>query len=202
MRSCLFWQAGSGPTLRPDGLARAVTLFLLLAATAAGAGQVPTPEMRARVRAALADPDSFADRFDAEVWLSDMGGRLGNQVADPALKIDILTSVHQAAKRAGLPPEMVLAVVDIESGFDPFAVSRAGAQGLMQVMPFWRRELGHRRLVDVRDNLLMGCTILKYYYDIEHGDWTKALARYNGSVGRRDYPQKVLDRLRTRWFRQ
>jgi soluble lytic murein transglycosylase-like protein len=197
-----FCEAGSARRLRADCPAPGIGLVFLLLATLAQAGQIPTPEMRARVRAALANPISFSDRFDAEVWLTDMGSRLGGQVQNPSTKIDILTSVHREAKRAGLPPEMVLAVIDIESAFDPFAVSSAGAQGLMQVMPFWRKELGHRRLVDIHDNLLMGCTILKYYYDVEHGDWMKALARYNGSVGRREYPQKVLDRLRTRWFRQ
>ena len=198
-RSC---EAGWAYRLRADIPARGAGLAILLLATLAQAGQIPTPEMRARVRAVLAHPDSFSDRFEAEVWLTDMGSRLGAQVADQNTKIDILTSVHREAGRAGLPPEMVLAVIDIESAFDPFAISSAGAQGLMQVMPFWRKELGHRRLVDIHDNLLMGCTILKYYYDVEHGDWMKALARYNGSIGRREYPQKVLDRLRTRWFQQ
>ena len=116
-----------------------------------------------------------------------MAGRLGKQVADPATGVEILKTAHQEATRAGLPPEMVLAVIDVESAFNPYAVSSAGAQGLMQVMPFWRKELGRRRLVDIRDNLIMGCTILRYYYDMEKGDWMKALARYNGSVGRRDY---------------
>jgi soluble lytic murein transglycosylase-like protein len=176
--------------------------LLSLVAGCARAGQEPTPELRSRVRAALAGAESFHDRFDAQVWLTDMAGRLGTQVPDPAVGVEILKTAHQEAKRAGLPPEMVLAVIDIESAFDPYAVSSAGAQGLMQVMPFWRRELGRRRLVDIRDNLIMGCTILRYYYDMERGDWMKALARYNGSVGRRDYPQKVLDRLSTRWFQQ
>ena len=99
---------------------------------------------------------------------------------------------------------MVLAVIDIESAFDPYAVSSAGAQGLMQVMPFWLDEIGHPgdRLVDIQTNLSMGCTILKYYYDMEDGDWAPALARYNGSLGRREYPEKVLGRLRSRWFQQ
>jgi soluble lytic murein transglycosylase-like protein len=190
--------------MRPNlpTLAGCAALAALLPALAWGSGQLPTQELRVRVQVALADPASFADRFDAEVWLTDMAGRLGNQVQDPSLRVEILTTAHQQARRTGLPPEMVLAVIDVESGFDPYAVSRAGAQGLMQVMPFWRRELGHRRLVDVADNILMGCTILHYYYEQEHGDWMKALARYNGSPGRRDYPQRVLDRLRTRWFRQ
>lgn len=181
---------------------RLAAWLLAFAAGCAWAGQAPTPELRERVKAALAGADSFDDRFDAQVWLTDMAGRLGKQVSDPATRIEILRTAHQEATRAGLPPEMVLAVIDVESAFNPYAVSSAGAQGLMQVMPFWREELGRRRLIDIRDNLLMGCTILKYYYDMEKGDWMKALARYNGSVGRRDYSQKVLDRLSTRWFQQ
>jgi soluble lytic murein transglycosylase-like protein len=184
----------------------AVALAALLASlvpVAFGASQAPpTPELRARVRAALKTADSFEDRFDAEVWLTDMAGRLGQQVPDPWMRLEILSAAHREATRVDLPPELVLAVIDIESAFNPYAVSSAGAQGLMQVMPFWREELGRRRLVDIRDNLLMGCTILRYYYDMEKGDLTRALARYNGSVGRREYSQKVLDRLRTRWFRQ
>ncbi len=201
-----FFASGSQSRLgseRAAGLAsRLAALLLTMAAGCACAGQAPTPELRERVKAALASADSFEDRFDAQVWLTDMAGRLGQQVADPETRVEILRAAHQEATRAGLPPEMVLAVIDVESAFNPFAVSSAGAQGLMQVMPFWREELGRRRLVAIRDNLLMGCTILKYYYDMEKGDWMKALARYNGSVGRRDYSQKVLDRLSTRWYQQ
>jgi len=180
----------------------ALLLVILLLPFLAEAGQEPTPELRQLVRNALETADSFDDRFDAQVWLSDMAARLGNQVPDPDTRVEILKVAHQQATRVDLPPEMVLAVIDIESAFNPYAVSSAGAQGLMQVMPFWRAELGNRRLVGIRDNLIMGCTILRYYYDMERGDWTKALARYNGSVGRRDYSQKVLDRLSTRWFQQ
>ena len=145
---------------------------------------------------------SFPDRFDAQVWLTDMAVRLGNQVKNPDEKILILTQVHWEANRVGLPPEMVLAVIDIESAFDPYAVSSAGAQGLMQVMPFWLDEIGRPgdRLVDIRTNLRMGCTILKYYYDMENGDWVRTLGRYNGSLGSRVYPEKVLSRLSSRWF--
>ena len=179
-----------------------LALGLLLAAGSALAGQIPTPELRAGVRAVLEQADSFEDRFDAQVWLTDMAGRLGSQVEDPGTRLEILKLAHREARRANLPPEMVLAVIDVDSAFNPYAVSSAGAQGLMQVMPFWRKELGHRRLVDIGDNLLMGCTILRYYYDMEKGDWNRALARYNGSLGRPDYPQKVLDRLSRRWFQQ
>lgn len=176
--------------------------LLLLVAGTACADQRPTPELRERVRAVLEQVDSFEDVFDAQVWLTDMASRLGRQVEDPETRLEILKAVHREARRAELPPEMVLAVIDVESAFNPYAVSSAGAQGLMQVMPFWRKELGYRRLIDINDNVLMGCTILRYYYDMEKGNWQRALARYNGSLGRPEYPQKVLDRLSRRWFRQ
>ena len=179
-------------------------LWALLSLSAAGAGaqQQPDPVLRDRLREAMTESTSFPDRFEAQVWLTDMAMRLGNQVSDPDEKILILTQVHWEASRVGLPPEMILAVIDIESAFDAYAVSRAGAQGLMQVMPFWLDEIGRPgdRLVDIRTNLRMGVTILKYYYDMESGDWVRALGRYNGSLGSRVYPEKVLNRLSSRWF--
>ncbi|MBM4197219.1 MAG: lytic transglycosylase domain-containing protein [Gammaproteobacteria bacterium] len=192
---------GCRPRLRPSTAALGLLLALLLAGRAVAAEQAPpSAELRERVRDALVAAGSFNDRFDAQVWLTDMAGRLGRQVPDEQTRLRILTTAHQEATRVGLPPEMVLAVIDVESAFNPYAVSSAGAQGLMQVMPFWREELGRRRLVDIEDNLLMGCTILRYYYDMEKGNWTRALARYNGSLGRTEYPNKVFDRLRRRWF--
>ncbi len=176
----------------------------LLPLAAGYAAPVPDAALREKLREAMEDSASFPDRFDAQVWLTDMAIRLGPQVRDPNERVTILKQVHWEATRIGLPPEMVLAVIDIESAFDPYAVSSAGAQGLMQVMPFWLDEIGHPgdRLVDIQTNLRMGCTILKYYFDMEDGDWAPALARYNGSLGRREYPEKVLGRLRSRWFQQ
>jgi soluble lytic murein transglycosylase-like protein len=200
-RNCA--QSSQRRTTDPARAAFACLLALCLAAGSLRAAQAPpTPELRERVRAALSTAESFEDRYDAQVWLTDMGARMARFVPDPALRLEILTTAHREATRVELPPELVLAVIDVESGFDPFAVSSAGAQGLMQVMPFWREELGRRRLVDIEDNLLMGCTILRYYYDLEKGNLSRALARYNGSLGRSEYPQKVLDRLSRRWFRQ
>jgi len=183
-------------------LTGAGVVLALLALLATAATQKPDPVLRDLLRAAMDDSTSFPDRFDAQVWLTDMAIRLGNQVKDPDEKILILTQVHWEANRVDLPPEMVLAVIDIESAFNPYAVSSAGAQGLMQVMPFWLDEIGRPgdRLVDIRTNLRMGCTILKYYYDMENGDWVRTLGRYNGSLGSRVYPEKVLNRLSTRWF--
>ncbi|MEO8445464.1 MAG: lytic transglycosylase domain-containing protein [Gammaproteobacteria bacterium] len=171
---------------------------------AAAAVSGPDPALREKLKAALEEPSNFEDRFEAEVWLTDMAGRLAHKVPDPAERLEILTTVHREASRVALPPEMILAVIDVESGFQPYAVSRANAQGLMQVMRFWLAELGMpgHALLDVRDNVRMGCTILRYYYDKENGNWSRALARYNGSVGSRAYPDLVFERLRTRWFRQ
>jgi soluble lytic murein transglycosylase-like protein len=189
---------------QPVSLLATIAVALVLTPCVSRAAQDPDLALREKLREAMEESASFPDRFDAQVWLTDMAIRLGPQVSDPNERVTILKQVHWEATRTGLPPEMVLAVIDIESAFDPYAVSSAGAQGLMQVMPFWLDEIGHPgdRLVDIQTNLRMGCTILKYYYDMEDGDWAPALARYNGSLGRREYPEKVLGRLRSRWFQQ
>ena len=191
--------SGRRKSIWPLMAAVAALLFALVTAADTAA---PDPILRERLREAMADIDSFEDRFEAQVWLTDMAIRLGNQVKDPNERVFILKQAHLEATQVDMPPEMVLAVIDIESAFDAYAVSRAGAQGLMQVMPFWLDEIGRPgdRLVDIRTNLRMGCTILRYYYDMEDGDWTRALGRYNGSLGSRVYPEKVLTRLSTRWF--
>ena len=169
----------------------------------APAQQAPDPELREMLRAAANEADSFPDRFDAQVWLSDMSSRLARQVEDPEERLKILKRVHYEATRVDVPPELVLAVIDVESNFDRFAVSFAGARGLMQIMPFWLEEIGrpNDNLMHIETNLRFGCTILKYYLDIEDGDLQRALGRYNGSLGKRKYPNLVLDKLRLKWYR-
>ena len=200
------------PPLKPVLRSSACLLFgvLLFTPSAEAAQRLsdgrsgPDPELRKILVAAIADADSFGDRFDAEVWLTDMSRRLTRQVPDAEERLYILKTVHQQAKLAGVEPELVLAVIDVESDFDRFAISSATALGLMQVMPFWVPELGYKdknQLFDVEINVLLGCRILKYYLDMERGDLVKGLARYNGSVGRRWYSDRVIDRLRTKWFR-
>jgi len=161
------------------------------------------PELKTRLQEAIADTKSFDDRFTATVWLTDMALRLQKRVPDSAERVAILQAVHEEAQRADLPPELVLAVIDVESAFDRFAISVAGARGLMQVMPFWLDELDQpdANLFDIRTNLRMGCTILRYYLDMEDGELSPALARYNGSLGKTWYPERVLGRLSSRWFR-
>jgi soluble lytic murein transglycosylase-like protein len=164
----------------------------------------PDDELRHILIQAIDSSDSFADRFDAEVWLTDMSRRLDRKVPDPQERLLILKTAHYEATRAELPPELVLAVIDVESNFDRFAISYAGARGLMQVMPFWLDEIGRPDddLFDIRTNLRMGCTILRHYLDRERGNRTRALARYNGSVGKTWYPQRVFKALGKRWYRQ
>lgn len=167
------------------------------------ANNSPDPALTALLRQAASEADSFVDEFDAEVWLTDMSTRLARQVRDPEERIEILRNVHYEATRADLAPELVLAVIDVESNFDRFAISVVGARGLMQVMPFWLNEIGRPddNLLRINTNLRFGCTILKYYLDMENGDLVRALGRYNGSLGSFKYPNKVLDKLRLKWFR-
>lgn len=161
------------------------------------------PELRQRLIEAINTSSSFQDRFEAEVWLLDMSTRLITYIQENRERLQLLKNIHREAIRAQLQPELVLAVIDIESRFDRYAVSRAGAQGLMQIMPFWLNEIGHPEdnLLDINTNLRMGCTILKFYLDKENGDLRRALARYNGSLGSSAYPDKILETLRLRWFR-
>jgi soluble lytic murein transglycosylase-like protein len=170
-------------------------------------GDVAKPideQLRAVLLQAVNNADSFDDRFDAEVWLSDMSQRLARQVRDLDERLHILRTVHQNATKLDIAPELVLAIIEVESNFDRFAISSSSALGLMQVMPFWVKELGgssQSELFDVEYNILLGCQILKYYLDMEDGELVPALGRYNGSLGRRTYPDRVIDALRSRWFR-
>lgn len=180
--------------------------LLSQAAGAAVGTQRDDPELRAALHAAIQDTGSFSDRFDAEVWLMDMSSRLRHKVRDAQERIQLLKMIHHEAARVNVPPELVLAVIEVESNFDRWAVSSAGAQGLMQVMPFWLEELGRPddSLQQPHINLRLGCTILRHYLDRERGDLRRALARYNGSplINMNSYPQRVLDALRMRWYRQ
>jgi soluble lytic murein transglycosylase-like protein len=191
---------------RPTRRIRAFALGVLLAASPGGFAATTTidPALKERLQHAVADTSSFEDEFAATVWLTDMAVRLDRRVADPDERMQILKFAHQEATRANLAPELVLAVIDTESAFDRYAISVAGARGLMQVMPFWLEELNKpdANLFDIQTNLRMGCTILRFYLDREQGDMVKALARYNGSVGKTWYPQLVFGKLQNRWFRQ
>jgi soluble lytic murein transglycosylase-like protein len=166
------------------------------------ANQQRDAELEPLLRQALNVTDAcFADRFERDVFFTTMEPKLKRYVPSDDERTLILERVHCEAQRLQLPPGLIMAVIDVESRFDRWAVSSAGAVGLMQVMPFWPKQLGmtNDQLVRIPQNIRMGSTILKFYLDREKGDYTKALARYNGSTNRRTYSDKVLIRLANHW---
>lgn len=181
----------------------------LLAAGAASAGAQKYEPLAASVQAALhaAVSDrqppisSFADPIEAVNWLDEMSSRLSKRMPNQEGRLEFLRSVHYEAKRAGLDPQLVLGLIQVESGFKKYAVSSAGARGFMQVMPFWVKLIGSNKddLFHLRLNLRYGCTILKHYLDIEKGDLFRALGRYNGSLGRSEYPDAVRAAWEKHW---
>lgn len=158
-------------------------------------------ELRNYLQQAIDSSESFEDKYSAEVWLLDMSTRLEPFVSDHEERMHILRTVHHEASKAGLQPDLVLALIHIESRFDRFALSVAGAQGLMQIMPFWKKELGRKddNFANIETNLRYGCTILKFYLDKENGHLSRALARYNGSTGKTWYPEKVMTKWQDYW---
>ena len=164
--------------------------------------QAADPQLRLALIDAINSSESFDDKFHAEVWLLDMSNRLQVFVKEKKTRLYMLKQIHLEAKRAKLQPELVLALIEVESHFDSYAISKSGAQGMMQIMPFWLDEIGrpNDNLIEIKTNLRMGCTILKYYMDMEKNDLHKALARYNGSRGSKVYSNKVLLALRNRWY--
>jgi len=165
--------------------------------------------LAASVRAALSKSVSdnasprlaFASQGEAYAWLADMSRRLEKRMPDKATRLDFLKTVHYEATRAGLDPQLVLGLIQVESGFRKYAVSPAGARGYMQVMPFWVREIGtpDHNLFHLRTNLRYGCVILRHYLDLEKGNLFRALGRYNGSLGRAEYPNMVVTAWKNLW---
>lgn len=168
------------------------------------AGPQTRNKLQALILEAVGLKSDFQDRFDSEVWLLDMSSRLAQFVKDPEARVTILKLVHSEAARADISPELVLAIIEVESHFNEFAISVAGARGLMQIMPFWldKMNLTGKNLFNIQTNLRVGCTILNYYLDIESGNLTRALGRYNGSLGKYVYPQKVIHALNNNWYKQ
>jgi soluble lytic murein transglycosylase-like protein len=161
--------------------------------------------VRTRLSAAIADKAvpqlNFRSAADAKRWLEAMERRLAKRIPERQQRLQLLRTVHYEATRAGLDPQLVLGIVEVESGFRKYAVSRAGARGYMQVMPFWVKLIGRPadNLFHLRINLRYGCVILRHYLDIEKGNYFRALGRYNGSLGRPEYPNLVFGAWRGRW---
>jgi soluble lytic murein transglycosylase-like protein len=143
----------------------------------------------------------FANDVEGQTWLYEMSERLKKRLPDQTYREEFLRSVHYEATRAGLDPQMVLGLIQVESGFKKYAVSSVGARGYMQVMPFWVKSIGasDHNLFHLKLNLRYGCTILRHYVDIEKGDLYRALGRYNGSLGKPQYPNLVLGAWRKNW---
>jgi soluble lytic murein transglycosylase-like protein len=144
---------------------------------------------------------AFTSKAEADTWLAEMSQRLAKRIPDKEYREDLLNTVHYEATRAGLDPHLVLGLIEVESGFRKYAVSNVGARGYMQVMPFWTKTLRapEHNLFHMRTNLRYGCTILRYYLDIEKGDLYRALGRYNGSLGKADYPNMVKAAWHKHW---
>jgi soluble lytic murein transglycosylase-like protein len=184
--------------------ALACALLALLCAAPVAADQQLDPGLRDVVAKAITEAQCFSDQYDSAVWYTLMEPRLRKVLQDRDERLDVLKQVYCETHRTGdvrLPPGLVMALIAVESRFNRWAVSSAGAVGLMQVMPFWPERLGMRRyeLVHIAPNIRMGCAILRFYLGYEHNDVRKALARYNGSIGRRDYPDLVIGQWTSRW---
>ena len=185
-------------------------LCVVLLTSGAHAGEQSYTPLSASVRAVLqhsvsdmaAPKLAFSSQDEADVWLNEMSSRLAKRLPDKNYREDFLYTVHYEARRAGLDPQLVLGLIEVESGFKKYAVSRAGARGYMQVMPFWVKEIGtnEHNLFHLRINLRYGCTILRHYLDIEKGDLFRALGRYNGSLGRPEYPNLVRAAWHGHWL--
>ena len=196
------------------GALRALLCALALCAFSAGANAVERgvimpapqtdPELRDVVQRAMQSRECFGDQYDSAVWYTLMEPKLRRYLHDRNERMALLSTVYCETHRSGvtrLPPGLVLAVLDVESHFDRWAVSSAGAVGMMQVMPFWPEQLGmqRRELVTMEANIRMGCAILRHYLETEHNDVRRALGRYNGSVRTREYPDRVVSRWTNYW---
>jgi len=185
------------------GIAVAAIALVLSAGSHAGPAPNAGTALRKAVRSALAAPaQGFRDRYGRSVWMRTMSRRLSRFVHDPARRRKLLLLVHGEATHAGVPPSLVLAMINVESGFNRWAVSAAGAQGLMQIMPFWLKVAGKPgdNLFDARTNIRIGCTVLAFYLKRSHGDIAEALQRYYGKRYGNRYENKVLRRLNGRWY--
>ncbi len=183
-------------------------LLLLFTANVLAGGQLEEPlsnSVKAQMQKAISDSAPpklvFVSEKEDSLWLAEMSGRLKKRIPDQKMREDFLRAVNYEATRAGLDPQLVLGLIQVESGFKKYAVSSVGARGFMQVMPFWVRSIGAKdhNLFHLRLNLRYGCTILRHYIDIERGNLYRALGRYNGSLGQPQYPKMVVGAWRKYW---
>lgn len=183
-------------------------IALLFALNVLAGGQIEEPlsnSVKALMQKSISDSAApklfFPTEHEGQAWMAVMSSRLAKKMPDQTMREDFLRTVHYEASRAGLDPQMVLGLIQVESGFKKYAVSTVGARGFMQVMPFWVSSIGapEHNLFHLRTNLRYGCTILRHYLAIENGDLYRALGRYNGSLGQPQYPNMVLGAWRKNW---
>ncbi len=157
------------------------------------------------LRSSIADKPAprhgFTSSIEAANWLTEMSRRLERRIPRFESRIEFLRTVHYEATRFDLDPQILLAVIQVESNFRKYAISRVGARGYMQVMPFWTTLIGAKdhNLFNLRTNIRYGCVILRHYLDIEKGDLFRALGRYNGSLGKSEYPNLINRALDSTW---
>jgi soluble lytic murein transglycosylase-like protein len=207
----------SQPVLQPDSesnrrlalanIARTATILVAspwLAAEATAGGQLEEP-LADSVRSALSSAinnsappiPEFKDtesRLKYLRWLGAMSDRLAKKKTDFETRKEFLQTVWYESKRAGIDTTMVMGLITVESNFRKYAVSRVGARGYMQIMPFWVRVIGDgdaSKLFHMQTNIRFGCVILRHYLERERGDTFLALGRYNGSRGKAEYPNAV-----------
>jgi soluble lytic murein transglycosylase-like protein len=187
---------------------RALFLLAWLPLQALAGSQIYEPladSVRQRLHTQVSDRGAatlhFRSSEDGNRWLLTMEKRLEGRMPDRKQRLELLRTVHYEATRARLDPQLVLGVIEVESAFRKYAVSKAGARGFMQVMPFWIKQIGQPKhnLFHMRTNLAYGCAVLRHYVDMEDGDYFRALGRYNGSLGYSQYPRSVLVAWKIRW---
>ncbi len=187
------------------GLLLAALLLVPSAHAGAQREEKLSASMRASLQRSLADTavtrTAFRDPADEAAWLKEMSRRLAKRMPDETERVEFLTTLHWEASRAGIDPQLMLGLIQVESGFRKYAVSPVGARGYTQVMPFWIKLIGSpdQDLFQLRTNLRYGAVILRHYIDIEQGDLYRALGRYNGSLGQPDYPYLVVNAWKRNW---
>ncbi len=180
--------------------------FLTLPAQAGGQREeAMSANVRSSLQRGLADTavtrTAFRQAVDETAWLKEMSHRLSKRIPDESERMEFLTTLHWEASRAGVDPQLMLGLIQVESGFRKYAISPVGARGYTQVMPFWVKAIGNpdHNLFQLRTNLRYGALILRHYIDIERGDLFRALGRFNGSLGRPEYPNLVVGAWKRHW---
>ena len=214
------FQMGTGTGLNFAYFADAIIGLVALSQRTRGVASdltAMTDSVQAALTHALADQapgkSSFTDSREAVKWLTEMSSRLGQKIPDRESGLEFLRAAHYEATRAGLDPQMVLGLIEVVSDFKKDAVSPTGATGYMMVMPGWVGLIGRSEdnLFHLRTNLRYGCTILRYYLDIEKGDLYRTLARYEKGMKQGPgveleespnarFPNMVRDTWQSKWL--